>query len=219
MLRTIKAVFTSLRPNRSAARSRAVRLGSSVVVAALAVSLAACAPDPVAQQYLDGSNKGYIAANGFRVEEVKIAERGEPVVYGGVLENGEKFSSDDVVGDVVVVNFWYAACGPCRVEAPDLEAVWQEFKDDGVSFIGVNTYDQADTALSFAEEYGITYPSLIDVNTGEAKLAFAQVTPIQATPTTLVLDKQGRVAARIIGQLEDASILRTLVKDIRAEKA
>lgn len=211
-------MFSSVRPNRSARRSRVLRTGSSVIVAALAIGLSACAPDPVAQQYLDGSNKGYISGD-FRVEEVPVAERGEPVVYGGVLENGDTFSSADVAGDVVVVNFWYAACGPCRVEAPDLEAVWQEFKDDGVSFVGVNTYDQADTALSFADEYGITYPSLIDVNTGEAKLAFAQATPIQATPTTLVLDAQGRVAARIIGQIEDASILRTLVKDIRAEKA
>lgn len=183
------------------------------------IGLSACAPDPVAQQFLDGSNKGYIAANGFRVDEDPPAERTAPVEFGGVFENGDKFNSDDIAGDVVVVNFWYAACGPCRVEAPDLEAVWQEYKDQDVSFIGVNTYDQADTAVSFAKEYGITYPSLIDVNTGEAKLAFAQATPIQATPTTLVLDKQGRVAARIIGQLESASILSTLVKDLLAEKA
>ena len=58
---------------------------------------------------------------------------------------------------------------------------------------------------------------MIDVNDGKVKLAFAQVTPIQATPTTLVVDKEGRVAARIIGQLQSASILSTLVRDALGE--
>ena len=115
------------------------------------------------------------------------------------------------------MNFWYAACGPCIVEAPLLEEVWQEYQDQGVSFLGVNTYDQPATALSFARDNNVTYPSVIDVNDGKVKLAFAQVTPIQATPTTLVVDKEGRVAARIIGQLQSASILSTLVRDALGE--
>ena len=79
--------------------------------------------------------------------------------------------------------------------------------------------DAADTAKAFAEQYGVTYPSLIDVNTGEAKLAFARVAPTLAPPTTLVLDKDGRVAARIIGQLESPSILSTIVGDLLEESA
>jgi peroxiredoxin len=191
----------------------------AALAALLAVGLTACTQDPVAQQYLEGDDKGYIAADGFTVVEIEPADRGEPVEFGGVTEDGADFTSADIAGDVTVVNFWYAACGPCRVEAEDLESVWQEFEGDGVSFVGVNTYDQADTAKAFAEEYGVTYPSLIDVDKGEAKLAFASATPIQATPTTLVLDKQGRVAARIIGQLDGPSILSTLVKDALAESA
>ncbi|EQM74704.1 hypothetical protein L687_04385 [Microbacterium maritypicum MF109] len=134
-------------------------------------------------------------------------------MFEGVTETGEAVSSDDFLGDVLVVNFWYAACGPCIVEAPLLEQVWQKSKDEDVSFLGVNTYDQPATALSFAKDNGVTYPSVIDVVDGRVKLAFAQVTPIQATPTTLVIDRQGRVAARIIGQLASASILSTLVSD------
>ena len=65
----------------------------------------------------------------------------------------------------------------------------------------------------------MTYPSLIDVDSGEAKLAFAQDAPLQGTPSTLVLDKQGRVAARIVGALDGPSILATLVKDALAESA
>lgn len=190
----------------------------AALAATFVFALTACAPDPVAEQYLDGDGKGYISAD-FTVVEIPVEERTAPVVFGGVTENGDEFASADIEGDVTVVNFWYAACGPCRVEAGDLEAVWQQFEGDGVSFIGVNTYDQADTAKAFADEYGVTYPSLIDVDSGEAKLAFASATSIQATPTTLVLDKQGRVAARIIGQLDGTSILATLVKDALAETA
>lgn len=190
----------------------------AALAAVLAVSLSACGSDPVAQQYLDGDGKGYISADG-AVEEIPVEERGEPVIFSGMTEHGEEFDSADIAGDVTVVNFWYAGCAPCRVEAGDLEKVWQEYSDDDVSFVGINIYDQPDTALSFAKSYGVTYPSIIDVDSGAAKLAFANATPIQATPTTLVLDKQGRVAARIIGQLDGPSILSTLVKDALAESA
>ena len=191
----------------------------TVVFALLAVVvLAGCtSSDSLAQQYRDGNEKGYIAGD-FQVVEIPEPDRGEPVAFEGVTETGESVASDDYRGGVLVVNFWYAACGPCIVEAPLLEEVWQEYQDQGVSFLGVNTYDQPATALSFARDNNVTYPSVIDVNDGKVKLAFAQVTPIQATPTTLVLDRGGRVAARVIGQLASASILSTLVADTLAEE-
>ncbi|NHI17941.1 redoxin family protein [Microbacterium excoecariae] len=194
------------------------RAAAAVVAVVLGASLAACSNDPVAEQYLSGDNKGYIAGD-FRVDEIAPDERGEPVEWAGETEHGEELTSADTAGGVTVVNFWYAACGPCIVEAPDLEAVWQEYQGDEVSFVGVNTYDQADTARAFAADNGVTYPSIIDVNTGSVKLAFAAATPIQATPTTLVLDREGRVAARIIGKLEGASILSTLVRETLEETA
>ena len=174
------------------------------------------ADDSLAQQYRGGNEKGYIAGD-FRVVELPEPERGDPVVFEGVTETGGTVTSDDYRGGVLVVNFWYAACGPCIVEAPLLEEVWQDYQDQGVAFLGVNTYDQPATALSFARDNNITYSSVIDVNDGRVKLAFAQLTPIQATPTTLVIDRDGRVAARIIGQLATASILSTLVADTLAE--
>ncbi|KNY08064.1 alkyl hydroperoxide reductase [Microbacterium sp. GCS4] len=179
--------------------------------------LAGCASnDSLSQQYRDGNEKGFIAGD-FQVVEIPQDERGGPVTFEGVTETEEEVASDDYRGDVLVVNFWYAACGPCIVEAPYLEQVWQDYRDDGVAFLGVNTYDQPATALSFAKDNGVTYPSVIDVNDGKVKLAFAQVTPIQATPTTLVIDRSGRVAARVIGQLDSASILATLVEDVLVE--
>ena len=205
-----------IRSGRSS-RTRHSRRALGVALAAVfAIGLTACAPDPVSESFLSGENTGYIAADG-AIVEIPVADRGEPVDFGGVTENGEAFDSSDIAGQVTVVNFWYAGCAPCRVEAPDLESVWQEYEDQGVSFIGINTRDQADTARAFSDEFEITYPSLIDADTAQAKLAFAEATPIAATPTTLVLDKQGRVAARIIGPIDGTSILSTLVKDALAE--
>lgn len=204
----------------SPVRSRrdVLRIGAAALAGALALGLSACAPDAATEAYLNGEQKAY-TTDDFRVVEIPADQRGEPVDFGGVTETGDSFSSTDIRGEVAVVNFWYAACGPCRIEAKDLEAVWQRHQDDGVVFMGVNIYDQADTARAFAEKYGVTYPSLIDADSGRAKLAFAKVAPIQAPPTTLVLDREGRVAARIIGPIDGTSILSTLIKDVLEEDA
>lgn len=191
------------------------RVAAAASALALAVSLSACASEDTATQaYLAGENAGYIGGDG-TVVEVAEAERGAPVDFAGTAQDGSKIDGAALRGDVVVVNFWYAACGPCRVEAGDLEKVYADNKDSGVAFVGVNTSDLADTAIAFMKQYDVTYPSIIDVTDGAAKIAFSQATPIQATPTTLVLDKQGRVAARIIGPVDGTSILNTLVRELQ----
>lgn len=192
------------------------RMRTVAVALAATLLLAGCSSDPLAEQYKEGSNKGYIAGDG-SVTEIPEGERGESISFSGEIENGEEISSGDFAGDVLVVNFWYAACAPCRAEAPDLQELSAEFDGEGAQFIGVNVYDQADTALSFNESYGITYPSILDVQDGAVKLAFTGTVPPKAVPTTIVLDKEGRVSARILGQLKDASILRTLISDAIAE--
>lgn len=192
-------------------RSKAV--ASAVLALSLVGTLAACANDPLAEQYRAGDNKGFIAADGFKTVEIPAADRGEPVDFEGITETGDTVTSADFAGEVLVVNFWYAACGPCRAEAPDLEEAYGAFAGDDVAFLGINTQDSAAAASAFAKTYDVTYPSALAVTDGALKLAFAKVTPINATPTTLVLDREGRVAARIIGQLPDASILKTLIRD------
>ncbi|CAI9387243.1 TlpA disulfide reductase family protein [Microbacterium sp. T2.11-28] len=187
------------------------------VISITALLISGCAPiGGVDQGYTPPDGAGVVSVDG-RIFEIAADERGEPVAFSGTSEHGDAIDSATFKDRVYVVNFWYAACGPCRVEAPLLEEVWQKYQREKVGFVGVNIYDQPGTAASFAEQYGITYPSVIDVNDGAVKLAFAAVTPIQATPTTLVMDRQGRVAARIIGELPSASILDTLVKDLLAE--
>ena len=193
------------------------RAAASVLALTLAAGLAACTSDPLAEQYREGDNKGFIAADGFRVVEIPEAERTNPIEFEAVLDNGETATSADYAGDVLVVNFWYAACAPCRVEAPELAEVHESFRDDGVDFLGVNLYDGAEASQAFAETYGIEYPSALTTVDGSIKLAFAGETPLNAVPVTHVLDRDGRVAARLIGQISDASILETLVRDTRDE--
>lgn len=198
--------------------SARTRLAAALAVAALA--LTGCSSDPLADQYRSGSGQGYISGDG-AYTVIAADDRSEPVTFEGALDSGGSISTDELAGQVYVVNFWYAGCPPCRVEAADLEALYQEFADEqggaGVPFIGVNIRDKAPQSLAFAEEFGVTYPSILDVEDGSVRLAFAgQVAPT-AVPTTLVVDAEGRVAARISGLVSEPSTLRAMITDALAE--
>ncbi len=180
--------------------------------------LSACSSEePFAEDYAASGDQGYVAGDG-SYELFAPGERQAPIEFGGVTEFGDELSSDDLAGSVTVVNFWYASCPPCRLEAPDLQALWEEHQDDGVEFVGVNIYDQAATAKTFAETQGITYPSILDVNDASVRLAFADNVPPQAIPSTLVLDAEGRVASVIRGPI-DPSILGSMITDTLAESS
>jgi thiol-disulfide isomerase/thioredoxin len=181
------------------------------VVVAAALLLAGCtSQDGIAGE--DGG--GYISGDG-SVRLIAAGERTEVPDWGGETVDGDVVDSGDLDG-VVVLNFWYAGCPPCRVEAPDLEAVYQEY-GDRVTFLGVNVRDSAATAGSFEREFGVSYDSILDVSTRDVLSAFAGEVPPSAVPTTLVLDAQGRVAARISGQLPSATTLGDIVGDVLAE--
>jgi thiol-disulfide isomerase/thioredoxin len=198
----------------------AKRTAKNALAVALAVlvtfSLSACANDSLADQFRAGDNKNYIAGDG-TVSEFAEASRGEPVVWSGPTESGGLLKSDQLSGVVVVMNFWYAGCAPCRAEAPDLVAVNNMFVGKNVQFVGVNVRDTAETARAFDRNFSITWPSIIDAQSGSAVLAFTGVVTPQAVPTTLVIDKQGRVAARVLGQIEK-STLKALIQRVVDEK-
>lgn len=188
-----------------------------VALVAGALLLSGCSADPLAEQYREGSNKGFIAGDG-SVTEIALENREKSIEFSGVTETGETITSDDTRGEVLVVNFWYASCAPCRAEAEDLQKINAQFENDGAQFLGVNVRDQAPNAIAFNETYSITYPSVLDVDSGSMQLAFSGAIPPNAVPTTLVLDAEGRVAARILGQVTSPSILETLVRDTIAEQ-
>ncbi len=186
-----------------------------LAVAGVAVLLlASCASEPLANQYADGSGQGYISGDG-AITEIPVADRGAAIAFEGTDESGVTISSADYAGTVYVVNFWYAACPPCRAEAPDLKALSEEYTD--VPFLGVNIFDSAAVASVFAREYGIAYPSIVDANTAAVQLAFAGAVAPNAVPTTLVLDRHGRVAARISGLIRDPGILAAMIDTVVAE--
>jgi len=197
-------------------RRRIRSIVTAVSLAAVAgLLLAGCASDPLAAQYLSGDSKNYIAGDG-TVTEIAAENRKAPVEYKGVSEHGDAISSADYKGQVVVLNYWYSTCAPCRAEAPDLAALSTKYEGKGASFVGVNVRDQADTARSFAETFKVPYPSIVDTD-GALQLAFTGTVSPNAVPTTLVIDKEGRVAARILGRVSERSILDTLIHDAIAE--
>ena len=200
------------------ARARLLRTAAGLGLAALVLTGCTAQGDDLAQQYGDGTTENYISGTG-TVTEVDPADRGEPIEFTGETDTGETLSRSDLDGDVVVLNFWYAGCPPCRAEAPALEEVAEAYADQGVRFVGVNVRDQAETSLAFARTFDVSYPSIIDTDTGSVQLALAGTIAPNSVPTTIVLDGQGRVAARILGGLDGPSILDTLVGDTLAEQA
>jgi thiol-disulfide isomerase/thioredoxin len=192
-----------------------LRATSAVAVAStLALGLGACAAnDPLASQFKAGDNKNYIAGDG-SVTEYAVANRGKSVAWSGPTETGGILSSDQLSGVPVVMNFWYAGCAPCRAEAPDLLAISKQFPK--VQFVGVNVRDSAATAAAFNRNFKLDWPSIVDAQFGTVALAFTGIVTPAAVPSTLVLDKQGRVSARVLGRI-DKSILTTLVQTVQDE--
>ena len=113
---------------------------------------------------------------------------------------------------MLVVNFWYAGCGPCRSESPDLEKLSRAYAKQGVQFVGVDTRDQAATAASFLTEHGVSYPSILDQpNHSAVQYQFAKTVPPSITPTTVVLARSHGITARIVGQVTHPSTLAALI--------
>ncbi len=191
-----------------------------LIAVALAVSsiftLTACtANDPLAEQYKAGDNKNYIAGDG-TVLEFAEANRGVAIEWAGKTTTGGILKSSQLAGVVVVMNFWYAGCAPCRAEAPDLVALNKEFTGQKVQFVGVNVRDSAATANAFERKFNIVWPSIVDSATGSVLLSFTGVVTPQAVPTTLVIDGKGRVTARVLGKIEKGT-LKALIKTAVSE--
>ncbi|MDQ1060066.1 thiol-disulfide isomerase/thioredoxin [Arthrobacter globiformis] len=194
---------------------RSVLAAGGLALTAITLGLSACAQeDALAKQAKAGDNKNYVAGDG-SVTEFAAAERKSGIQIQGTLFDGTSVTPKDFLGKVTVLNFWFAACAPCRVEAPSLEALHQEFKSKGVQFFGVNLRDEKATADAFDKTFGLTYPSFDDKD-GSVLLTVSGLVPPGAVPTTLVVDKQGRVASRVLGEIEKGT-LKALIQSAVAE--
>jgi peroxiredoxin len=186
----------------------------SAIAAALAIgALAGCTESPTFSS--DGTNTGYVSGSGV-YKEIAVADRKPAASYTSVLDTGAKVTSSQLLGTVHVLNFWYASCGPCRVEAPRMEKAYAHYKGS-VPFYGVDVYDQAATALTFEATHRVKYPSMIDTNSAAVQYAYSAYVSPDAVPTTLVIDKHGRVAARVTGEVEDPTILTAIIDRVIAQ--
>ncbi len=192
------------------------KLLAALAISALVLTTSACANDSLAEQFRSGDNKNYIAGDG-TVTEFALGSRPKAASWSGVTESGEAISSTQLDGVITVMNFWYAGCAPCRIEMPELIELQTEFLPEGVQFIGVNVRDSAETSLAFARRIDMNFPSVMDAKTGSVVLGFTGVVTPQAVPTTLVIDAEGNVSARVLGRI-DKGILTTLVKTVIEER-
>lgn len=158
-------------------------------------------PDDATASRVDG---------GSVIQEIAPDQREELPRFSGETLDGSQFDSRDYAGKVLVVNVWGSWCAPCRAEAPGLRKVSDEFRNRGVAFVGVDVRDNNAAAIAFERHYRITYPSISTASSADAMLAVGSVLPRSAVPSTLVLDRQGKVAARVVGATTEVT-LRDLV--------
>lgn len=188
------------------------RVLAAVLAGLVVLSGCSGSGDSIADQARAGDNRGYISGDG---EIVRYApdERLEPLTLAGDTIDGGQWDLADHAGDIVVLNKWGSWCPPCVKETPDLVKAWEQIQDmDDVTMVGLNFRESAATGLAFAERSGMTYPSLEDE---DGILPLELQGRAQATPTTLVIDGEGRIAAVVSGPLSAATLLG-LVEDVRA---
>ncbi len=161
------------------------------------------------------SNKS-TASGGGTVTTVEAADRQKAVAFSGTTLDGEQLDIADYRGKVVVLNIWGSWCAPCRQEAPEMVEVAAELPADEVAFVGIDVRETSKAnAEAFIRSYDIPWPS-IDDQGGATLLALRGIVPPTATPSTLVLDPKGRVAARILGPVPSAITLKDLIEDAAA---
>ena len=150
----------------------------------------------------------FVAGNGTVTFIKESARKSAPALSGKSLDGNQIILAQ---GSVAVINVWASWCAPCRAEAPTLSALSSKYKE--VNFLGILTRDNPANAQAFVRRFKIKYPTLVD---DRVLLGFrGQLVP-NAIPSTLIIDKQGRVAARVSGEITVASLSK-LIEQVQAE--
>ena len=183
-----------------------LRLTASAVCAA--ILLTACSSggggNGIGAQARNAGGSG----GGGAVEQLSVGQRGKPLTVSGSELTGAPWSSAaDAKGKVVVLNVWGSWCGPCQTEFASLQKAWTQLKSSGkpVVLMGLDFKEGSATALATTQQRGMTYPSL-QYGNGQAIAALGGNFR-NSPPTTLVLDSQHRVAARVVGPVDDATLV------------
>jgi thiol-disulfide isomerase/thioredoxin len=193
---------------------RATRMVAALIAGVAVAAVTGCSDGQVERSDSGGQTR-YVEGSGV-VTIVPPDERKQaPEFSGPLLGSVGDFDLAQAKGTIVVLNVWASWCPPCRREAPALQEVSTELAGQDVQFVGVNVRDNDTDAQAFEQEFGLTYPSVVDT-TGALLLAFRDTLPPSAIPSTLVIDREGRLAARVLDEVTEIS-LRELVADIAAE--
>jgi thiol-disulfide isomerase/thioredoxin len=191
--------------------STRVRFVGTVLL--LVAALAGCSTGTDAVDQSSGAEFRFVSSTA-KGETIPANDRRlAPAVRGQLLGGGD-FDLTAQRGKVVVLNFWASWCAPCRVESPEFDKVYQETRARGVEFVGVNIKDREGPARDFVAAKKISYPSLFD-KPGKTALRFRDYPP-SAVPSTIVVDREGRVAAVYVTALLDTDI-RPVVERLAGE--
>ncbi len=175
--------------------SPARRVTSAVFALLMLGVTAACSND-----IGSSGDQGYVAGKGI-ITELAEADRKAPAELSGETLDGEQVALADYAGQVVVVNVWGSWCAPCRAEAPMLAAAAADLAKDDVAFLGIDSRDPSRSAAqAFVRRFEIPYPSIYDQE-GRTLLAFRGTLNPNAIPATIVIDREGRVAASVLGEI------------------
>ncbi|MFC9608453.1 TlpA family protein disulfide reductase [Streptomyces niveus] len=201
-------------PSRSNRRPRAA--ATAAVAASVAMlTLAACSGGATSG---GGGDTNFVTNTG-GVQTVAKGERKAINKIAGETLEGEQLDVADLKGKIVVLNVWGSWCAPCRAEASHLVKVANDTEAQGVAFVGINTRDtNKGPAIAFEKNYEVTYPSLYDPAGKLLVNGFPKgsLNP-QAIPSTIVLDRDGKIAARALTALDDKK-LREMIDPLIAEK-
>lgn len=182
------------------------------LLAAVLLLVTGCSVSAADEPTRSGGENGYVGVEPQLTQIPPAERRPAPEVSGPELGTDKTISTADYAGKVIVINVWGSWCAPCRKEAPDLQAASEETAGKA-QFLGITSRDAAEAApLAFVRANGITYPSIFDPN-GETLLLFSRDLPPSAIPSTLIIDRDGRVAVRILGPITKTTLV-DMINDV-----
>jgi thiol-disulfide isomerase/thioredoxin len=184
------------------------RLALLAAAAAAVSALAGCDGGAIGANIPASSGQSFV---GHSYESTFYPPGHRPVApaVSGTTVAGRHLSLAAYRGDTIVLNFWGSWCAPCRAEAPALGQLARQLQARGVRFVGIDIRDEPDSALSFMQQFNVGYPSISDPS-DEIALNFRSSVPPADIPTTLVIDRDGRIADRIFGASSYAELLTVI---------
>jgi thiol-disulfide isomerase/thioredoxin len=190
------------------------KVRTSLIAAAVLVGIAGCSGTGNVDTSVSGSIDGQGGGGGISI--YKSADRSMVGDVTGTTLQGKPLSLASYRGKFVVVDFWSDICVPCQTEEPGMEQLSKDYASKNVAFVGIDEQDNLASGQSFERQFKVTYPSLFD-RTDAYVLDFPGAAP-PSTPTTIVIDPQGGIAARVSGAL-DFTELQKLIDTVRSEPA